>query len=76
LRGSAALGLTITAGCTCDAGAGELAEARQRQLAEQWQQRLERAHYEAELAQRRYRRVDPDHRLVAVELERDWEDKL
>jgi DNA invertase Pin-like site-specific DNA recombinase len=54
----------------------EEAEARQRQLAEQWQQRLERARYEAELAQRRYRRVDPDHRLVAVELERDWEAKL
>jgi DNA invertase Pin-like site-specific DNA recombinase len=54
----------------------EQAEARQHQLAEQWQLRLERARYEAELAQRRYRRVDPDHRLVAVELERDWEDKL
>jgi DNA invertase Pin-like site-specific DNA recombinase len=54
----------------------EQAEARQRQLAEQWQQRLERARYEAELAQRRYRRVDPDHRLVAAELERDWEAKL
>jgi DNA invertase Pin-like site-specific DNA recombinase len=54
----------------------EQAEARQHQLAEQWQLRLERARYEADLARRRYRRVDPDHRLVAVELERDWEDKL
>ena len=54
----------------------EQAEAQQRQLAEQWQLRLERARYEADLAQRRYQRVDPDHRLVAVELEKDWEAKL
>jgi DNA invertase Pin-like site-specific DNA recombinase len=41
-----------------------------------WQHRLERARYEADLARRRYERVDPDHRLVAVELERQWEQKL
>jgi DNA invertase Pin-like site-specific DNA recombinase len=54
----------------------EQAEAQQRQLAEQWHLRLERARYETELAQRRYQRVDPDHRLVAVELEKAWEEKL
>lgn len=32
--------------------------------------------YEARLAERRYRSVDPDNRLVASELERDWEDAL
>jgi DNA invertase Pin-like site-specific DNA recombinase len=37
---------------------------------------VERARYEAELAERRYRRVDPDHRLVADALEADWNDKL
>jgi len=37
---------------------------------------IERARYEAELAERRYRRVDPDHRLVAGALEAGWNDKL
>lgn len=40
-----------------------------------WQQ-VERARYAAELAQRRYLRVDPDNRLVADSLEADWNDKL
>ena len=51
-------------------------EDRRRMLAEQWQQRLERARYEADLARRRYERVDPDNRLVAGELEQRWEEKL
>lgn len=46
------------------------------QLAQQWQQRLERAQYEAHLAQRQYNAVDPDNRLVTAELERRWEAKL
>jgi DNA invertase Pin-like site-specific DNA recombinase len=39
-------------------------------------QQVERARYEAELAQRRYMRVDPDNRLVADTLEADWNQKL
>jgi DNA invertase Pin-like site-specific DNA recombinase len=39
-------------------------------------QQVERARYEAELAQRRYMRVDPDNRLVADSLEADWNQKL
>ncbi|MCG6919996.1 MAG: recombinase family protein [Acidobacteria bacterium] len=39
-------------------------------------QDVEHARYEAELAERRYRRVDPDHRLVADALEADWNAKL
>lgn len=39
-------------------------------------QQVERAGYEAELAQRRYLRVDPDNRLVADSLEADWNQKL
>lgn len=39
-------------------------------------QDVERARYEAELAERRYRRVDPDHRLVADTLEAEWNEKL
>ena len=37
---------------------------------------VERAQYEADLAQRRYMRVDPDNRLVADSLEADWNHKL
>jgi len=40
------------------------------------QQQVARARYEAELAQRRYMRVDPDNRLVADTLEADWNRKL
>ena len=39
-------------------------------------QQVERARYEAELAQRRYLRVDPENRLVADPLEADWNAKL
>jgi hypothetical protein len=39
-------------------------------------QQVERARYEAELAQCRYMRVNPDHRLVADTLEADWNYKL
>nr|WP_294169588.1 recombinase family protein [uncultured Sphingomonas sp.] len=41
-----------------------------------WRLRLERARYEARLAQRQYDAVDPDNRLVARELERRWEAAL
>ena len=40
------------------------------------QQQVERVRYEAELARRRYLRVDPDNRLVADSLEADWNQKL
>lgn len=38
--------------------------------------RVERAHYEAERAQRQYEAVEPENRLVARTLERNWEEKL
>jgi len=37
---------------------------------------LERARYDADLARRRYLKVDPDNRLVADALEADWNDRL
>jgi hypothetical protein len=37
---------------------------------------VERAQYEADLAQRRYLKVDPDNRLVATVLEAEWNTKL
>lgn len=39
----------------------------------QWRLQLERARYEAQRAERRYRAVDPDNRLVARGLEAEWE---
>jgi DNA invertase Pin-like site-specific DNA recombinase len=39
-------------------------------------QQVERARYEADLAQRRYLQVDPNNRLVADVLEADWNAKL
>jgi hypothetical protein len=45
-------------------------------LDKHWKQRLERARYEADDAQRRYRAVDPENRLVARSLEQRWEETL
>jgi DNA invertase Pin-like site-specific DNA recombinase len=53
----------------------EVAAERER-LAGQWHKRLERAAYDVELARRRYEQVDPALRLVAGELERQWEEAL
>ncbi len=45
-------------------------------LRHQWELRLERVRYEAERARRQYNSVEPENRLVARSLERDWEQKL
>ena len=37
---------------------------------------VERARYEADLARRRFMRVDPENRLVADSLEKEWNQKL
>jgi DNA invertase Pin-like site-specific DNA recombinase len=42
----------------------------------QWRLEVERARYEAERAERRYRTVEPENRLVARGLETDWENRL
>ncbi len=41
-----------------------------------WQQRLERAAYEAERAGRQYRVAEPENRLVVRQLEREWEERI
>jgi len=51
-------------------------ETRDQAMMRQWQMRLERAEYEAALAERRYQEVDPSNRLVASTLERRWNDAL
>lgn len=41
-----------------------------------WRKRLERASYEAQRAGRHYRFLEPENRLVARQLAREWEQKL
>jgi len=41
-----------------------------------WQQKVERARYEADRARRQYDAAEPENRLVTRELERRWEEKL
>lgn len=45
-------------------------------LHQQWRQRLERAAYQKDRAQRQYHAVEPENRLVARELEQRWEQAL
>lgn len=42
----------------------------------QWRLECERARYEAERAERQYKAVDPENRLVARGLEKEWETRL
>jgi len=51
-------------------------EHERQELDQLWRQRLERAAYESERAARHYRLVEPEHRLVARQLAKDWEEKL
>jgi len=51
-------------------------EAQAATLNEQWKLRLEQAEYEARRAERRYKAVDPDNRVVARTLEDEWEIRL
>jgi excisionase family DNA binding protein len=57
-------------------GAFEIVSQRNEQIDAQWKMRLERAEYEAQLAQSRYEKVDPSNRLVASTLEQRWNDAL
>ena len=56
--------------------AAEHLETDHDQALEQRRLAVERAQYEAERAERRYRVVEPEHRLVARGLEREWEQCL
>jgi len=56
--------------------AAERLEADREATLKQWRLGVERANYQASRAERRYRAVDPDNRLVARGLEREWEESL
>ena len=51
-------------------------QADQERLQQQHREQAMRAAYEVRLAEKQYRAVDPEHRLVAAELERRWEQAL
>ncbi len=51
-------------------------EARDKAISAQWHRRIERARYDADLAERRYEEADPSNRLVASTLEKRWNDAM
>ena len=51
-------------------------EQRDEAIMRQWQMRIERAEYEAALAERRYEQADLSNRLVTGTLERRWNEAL
>lgn len=56
--------------------AAERVEQDRAELDRLWQQRRERAAYDAERAARQYHAVEPENRLVARSVERAWEEML
>jgi hypothetical protein len=64
------------AGLEVSRQAFEDVEREQTRLEQHWQQRRQRARYDAERAQRQYQLVDPENRLVARTLEQQWEEAL
>jgi hypothetical protein len=64
------------AGVEASLKAAEQLEADHDASLAQWRRQLERASYEAQRAERRYRAVDPENRLVARGLETEWNSRL
>jgi excisionase family DNA binding protein len=64
------------AGLNAAVRAAEELETRYDAATAQWRLAVERARYEADKAERRYRAVDAENRLVARGLEADWEERL
>ena len=64
----AALELSVTA-------AGQV-ETRRAEVDRIWRQRLERAEFACDRVRRQYQLAEPENRLVARQLERDWEAAL
>jgi DNA invertase Pin-like site-specific DNA recombinase len=51
-------------------------EERDKIISAQWYRKIERARYEADLAERRYEEADPSNRLVASTLEKRWNNAM
>jgi len=56
--------------------AEEQLEAQHQAALRQWRLQAERARYEAQRAEARYRAIEPENRLVARTLEAEWEQRL
>jgi len=72
----ALLAALTPAGVKAAVQAAEALEQDHDAALKQWRLQVERAKYQADRAERRYRQVEPEHRLVARGLERDWEQAL
>ncbi len=73
---AAFLAALAPAGLEASVKAAEQLEADHETTVEQFRRDVERARYGAQRAERRYRAVDPDNRLVARGLEAEWENAL
>jgi hypothetical protein len=73
---SALLAALTPAGVKAALQAAEALEQDHDAALKQWRLQVERAKYQADRAERRYRQVEPEHRLVARGLEREWENAL
>jgi DNA invertase Pin-like site-specific DNA recombinase len=73
---AAVLAAVTPAGIEASLQATELLEAERDAALNQWRLEVERIRYEAERAERRYRAVEPENRLVARGLEAEWEKQL
>lgn len=56
--------------------AEEMIEVEQDRAMAQWRLQVEQARYQADRAERRYRSVEPENRLVVRTLEAEWEKRL
>jgi DNA invertase Pin-like site-specific DNA recombinase len=70
------LGALEPAALELSLAAAEHLEKEREELDSLWQKRLERAAYEADRAGRHYRLLEPENRLVARQLAKNWEEKL
>lgn len=73
---TAFLAALAPAGTEAALHAAEQLEADHDGALAQWRRQVERASYEAQRAERRYRSVDAENRLVARGLEAEWETRL
>ena len=73
---AAFLEVVAPAGMQAALQAEELIETEYDSAVAQWQLQVEQARYQTERAERRYRSVEPENRLVARTLEAEWEKQL
>ncbi|MEV6869053.1 recombinase family protein, partial [Streptosporangium subroseum] len=70
------LGALAPAALEVSVRAAEQIEAHRRQVERIWRQRLERAEFACDRARRQYQLAEPENRLVARQLEHEWEQAL